>query len=59
LIEHSNRTKSITPFIGAQVDICEVFGFDIPEGCAPTYVSRQKPPYKRGRPPKKTVEWDS
>jgi hypothetical protein len=59
LIEHTNRSKLITPFIGAQVDICEAFGFDIPEGCAPTYVSRQKPPRKRGRPPKKAVERDS
>ena len=59
LIEHTNRAKLITPFVGAQVDICEVFGFDIPEGCAPTYTSRQKPIRKRGRPPKKTVEADS
>jgi hypothetical protein len=58
LIEHTNRAKAITPFIGAQVDICEAFGFEIPEGCAPTYVSRQKPPRKRGRPPKKAVEGD-
>ena len=57
LIEHTNRAKVITPFVGAQVDICEAFGFDIPEGCAPTYVSRKKPPRKRGRPPKKAVEW--
>ena len=58
LIEHKNRAKAITPFVGAQVDICEAFGFDIPEGCAPTYVSRQKPARKRGRPPKKAVEQD-
>jgi hypothetical protein len=58
LIEHTNRAKVITPFVGAQVDICEAFGFDIPEGCAPTYVSRQKPARKRGRPPKKAVERD-
>jgi len=56
LIEHKKRAKSITPFVGAQVDICKAFGFDIPEGCAPTYVSRQKPPRKRGRPPKRAVE---
>jgi hypothetical protein len=53
LIEHSNRAKLITPFVGAQVDICEVFGFAIPKGCAPTYASRQTPKRKRGRPPKK------
>jgi transposase len=58
LIEHTNRAKVITPFVGTQVDICEVFGFEIPEGCAPTYVSRQKTERKRGRPPKKAVERD-
>jgi hypothetical protein len=56
LIEHTNRAKVVTPFVGAQVDICEAFGFDIPEGCAPAYMSRQKPPRKRGRPPKRAVE---
>lgn len=55
-IEHTNRAKVITPFVGAQVDICNVFGFEIPKGCAPTYASRQKTKRKRGRPPKKNVE---
>jgi hypothetical protein len=59
LIEHRNRAKVITPFVGKQVDICEEFELQIPEGCAPAYVSRQKPERKRGRPPKKTVEIDS
>jgi len=58
MIEHTNRVKSITPFVGAQIDICEAFGFEIPEGCAPAYLSRHKPARKRGRPPKKTVELD-
>ena len=58
LIEHTNRVKMITPFVGGQVEICEEFGFDIPRGCAPTYMSRKKPERKRGRPPKKTVEQD-
>ncbi|GHV48154.1 hypothetical protein FACS1894204_12230 [Synergistales bacterium] len=57
-IEHTNRAKAFTPFVGAQVDICNAFGFEIPEGCAPTYVSRQKSKRKRGRPPKKKVESD-
>jgi hypothetical protein len=57
-IEHTNRAKQITPFVGAQVDICNAFGFDIPEGCAPTYTSHQKPKRKRGRPPKKKIETD-
>jgi hypothetical protein len=49
LIEHTNRAKMITPFVGKQVDICEAFGFAIPEGCEPTYTSRQKSKRKRGR----------
>jgi len=56
LIEHTNRSKAITPFVGAQVDICEEFNVEIPEGCAPTYVSRKQPKRKRGRPPKPKVE---
>jgi hypothetical protein len=56
LIEHTNRAKAITPFVGAQVDICEEFGFEIPEGCAPTYISKKQPKKKRGRPPKPMVE---
>jgi hypothetical protein len=56
LIEHANRAKVITSFVGKQVDICDAFGFNIPEGCAPTYTSRQKPKRKRGRPPKPKVE---
>jgi len=58
LIEHTNRAKVITPFVGAQIDICEEFGVKIPEGCSPEYVSRKKPQRKRGRPPKKRVEMD-
>jgi transposase len=57
-IEHTNRAKLITPFVGMQVEICEAFGFDIPEGCAPTYISRQKPKRRRGRPRKRVVERD-
>ena len=52
-IEHTNRARVITPFVGAQVAICDAFGFPIPKGCAPAYVSRQQPKKKRGRPPKK------
>jgi hypothetical protein len=55
-VEHTNRSKVITPFVGAQVDICEAFDLEIPKGCAPTYISRQKIKRKRGRPPKKTTE---
>ena len=55
IIEHSGRSKKITPFIGSQMDICEAFGFKVPEGCAPTYTSRKKAPKRRGRPAKQKV----
>ena len=58
MIEHTNRAKVITPFVGAQVDISRAFEFKIPEGCAPVYTSRHKPARKRGRPPKKITELD-
>lgn len=55
-IEHQGRLKFVTPFVGAQVDICKAFGL-IPEGCAPVYVSRKKfTTPKRGRPAKSKVE---
>ncbi len=57
-IEHTGRTKLITPFVGKQLDICEAFGFDVPKGCGPDYVSKKKHPRKRGRPPKRIVERD-
>lgn len=59
-IEHKGKMKFITPFVGAQVDICREFGFDIPDRCAPKYVSRKKSATpKRGRPAKpKTVTQD-
>uniref|UniRef100_UPI0040292D39 IS1634 family transposase n=1 Tax=Candidatus Cryptobacteroides bacterium TaxID=3085639 RepID=UPI0040292D39 len=56
-IEHTGKMKFITPFVGSQVDICRAFGFDIPDGCAPVYVSKAKPTTrKRGRPAKAKVE---
>jgi len=51
-IEHPNTKGFITPFVGRQVDICEAFEFDIPEGCAPEYVVRKTTKGKRGRPRK-------
>ena len=56
LIEHTNRAKVITPFVGAQLDICKAFDFEVPEGCAPAYTPRQKQVRKRGRPPKNAGE---
>ena len=59
-IEHTGKMRTITPFVGAQVDICEAFGLDIPEGCAPKYRSRKVEPKRRGRPRKKlTVKLES
>ena len=56
-IEHTGKTKFITPFVGSQVDICKAFGFAIPDGCALVYVSKAKPATrKRGRPAKPKVE---
>ena len=55
LLEHTNRAKVITPFVGAQIDICEAFDLIIPDGCTPTYISHKKPTHKRGRPPKKFI----
>ena len=53
-IEHRGKARFITPFIGDQVGICNAFGFNIPEGCAPTYMSKKKAERKRGRPRKTT-----
>ena len=53
IIEHKNRAKVITPFVGAQVNICEAFGIEIPEGCSPKYPTRKKPQHKRGAALKK------
>ena len=59
-IEHANRAKFITPFVGAQHDICEAFGFEIPDGCTPKYSSRKKPAHHRERPSKpKTTTLES
>ena len=55
-IEHKGRKSSITPFVGAQLDICEAFGFDVPEGCAPKYRSKRVEPKRRGRPRKQRTE---
>lgn len=51
-IEHNGKAKHITPFIGAQREICEAFGIKIPEGCAPVYKSKQAREKKPGRPKK-------
>ena len=55
-IEHEGRRKFITPFVGDQVTICDAFGFEMPEGCRPTYVSQKSTKGKRGRPAKAQAE---
>ena len=57
-IKHTGKMKVITPLVGFQVDICKAFGFAIPDGCAPVYISKAKSTTrKRGRPTKpKTSE---
>lgn len=57
-IEHTGRTKFLTPFVGKQLDVCEVFGVEVPQGCSPDYISRKKHPKKRGRPRKRMTEMD-
>ena len=51
-IEHPNTKATITPFVGNQIKICEAFGFDVPEGCAPEYAARKTTKGMRGRPRK-------
>jgi len=51
-IEHKGKAKFITPFMGSQLDICKAFGFDVPQGCAPMYMSKKEAEKKRGRPKK-------
>ena len=40
-IEHPNTKPTLTPFVSDQVKICEAFGFETPDGCAPEYVVRK------------------
>ncbi|MBO4618697.1 MAG: transposase [Victivallales bacterium] len=55
-IEHPGHARKITPFVGAQLEICEAFGFEPPKGCDKVYTSIRKQERKRGRPKKKEVE---
>ena len=56
MVENIGQPRIITPFIGSQVDICEAFGFAIPDGCAPIAVAQKKSERKRGRPRKQPLE---
>ena len=56
-IEHKGKMKFITPFVGDQVEICKIFGLEIPAGCAPSYTSKASTKTgKRGRPAKPKTE---
>lgn len=54
-IEHPGHARKITPFVGAQLDICEAFEVAPPAECRKEYVSIRKQTAKRGRPRKKIV----
>jgi transposase len=58
-IEHAGHARKITPFVGAQLDICKAFGFEPPKGCDVKYESIRKPEQRRGRPRKKVTVVDS
>ncbi len=49
-IEHPNTERFITPFTGKQVDICDAFGFSIPDGGTPDHIVRTANKGKRGSP---------
>ena len=55
-MEHPGHAGKITPFVGAQLEICEAFGFEPTKGCDKIYTSIRKQERKRGRPRKKVVE---
>jgi hypothetical protein len=57
-IEHVGEVGFITPFVGGQLDICGAFGFEVPKGCLPDYVSRKKGVKRRGRSRKNDIERD-
>ena len=54
-IEHKGHAKRITPFVGKQLEICRVFGFNVPDGCDTMYKSKKVNEKKRGRPRKTVV----
>ena len=58
-IEHTRHARKITPFVGAQLNICKAFGFKPPKGCDVKYESIKKTERKLGRPHKKVVVMDS
>ena len=55
IVEHKGKAKHITPFVGRQLDICEAFGFPVPDNCSPKYKSKKVKVKGPGRPPKPKV----
>lgn len=55
IVEHKGKARHITPFVGRQLDICEAFGFIVPDKCAPKYKSRKVKAKGPGRPPKAKI----
>lgn len=50
IVEHKGKARHITPFVGRQLEICEAFGFPVPDNCAPKYKSRKVKGKGLGRP---------
>jgi len=54
-VEENHRARFVTPFVGKQVRICEAFGIDIPDRCAPGYTSRTAREKKQGLLRKRSI----
>ena len=58
LNEYPDGTSKMTPFVGAQVDICKAYGIEVPMECLSSTDRKaeesKKSPKKRGRKPKGT-----
>ena len=54
-VEHKGKARHITPFVGRQLEICEAFGFIVPDNCAPKYKSKKVKAKRPGRPPKARI----
>lgn len=52
IIEHKGKAPFVTPFVGKQIDICDAFGFTVPDGCGKNYTSKKVREKRRGRPAK-------
>ncbi|MCL2134756.1 MAG: hypothetical protein FWH37_04275 [Candidatus Bathyarchaeota archaeon] len=54
-IEHVGFGGVVSPFVGLQLDVCDVFGFEVPVNCLSGSVLGGKVVRKRGRPSKKVI----